>query len=123
MKNQYAKKVPIKSLHSEFLKTLNGLLCLSTREMELLALFMDLDSGWKPIIEGDTKNILTTDRRKVLLETTGIAKTNLVKYIKKFRDKGLLIKNAFGGTEVNPIFMPNLVSGIVEVAFTLDTRK
>lgn len=39
------------------------------------------------------------------MKRTEVAKSNLVNYFKIFYDKKILIKNADGGTEVNPFFM------------------
>ena len=83
MKNQYAKKIQKKNLYKEFLNTLNGLLRLSDREAELLVLLMELDANWKSILESSNKDILTTDYRRVIMEKTGITKTNLAKYLNK----------------------------------------
>ena len=83
---------------------------------------MKLDAGWKPILGVNNKDILSTDHRKVIMETTGITKTNLVKYLKDFKERGLILQNSLGGYEVNNLFMPKETGGIVEVTFTLDTE-
>ena len=121
MKNQYRKKIQKKNLYKEFLTVLNGLLRLSDREVELLSLLMQLDDEWKPLLDNN-KDILTTDRRRFIIEKTGITKTNLSKYLKQLKDKGILIENSLGGTEINSVFMPKLTSGVVDITFTLETE-
>lgn len=122
MRNQYTKKIQKQNLYKEFLNILNGLLRLSDREAELLALFMQLDAEWKSILGTTNKDILSTDYRRSILETMGISKTNLAKYIRKFKNKGILVENSLGGIEVNSLFMPKETGGIIEVTFTLDTQ-
>lgn len=44
-------------------------------------------------------------------------------YCKSLSGKGCLIKNDRGGTEVNPMLIPDTTGGIVEYTFTLDTNE
>jgi hypothetical protein len=83
---------------------------------------MQLDAEWKPVLGVTHKDILSTDNRRILVDKAGLSKSNFAKYTKMFKDKGILIKNSLGGTEVNGIFMPKDTSGIIEVTFTLDTE-
>jgi len=47
-------------------------------------------------------------------------KANLTMYSKSLFSKGALVKNEYGGTEVNRMLMPEVVGNIVEYTFTLD---
>ena len=47
-------------------------------------------------------------------------KANLTMYTKSLFEKGVLVKNKDGGTEVNPMLIPEVVGDIVEYTFTLD---
>lgn len=82
---------------------------------------MQLDRQWKPKLDGDFKDITSTDNRRLLIGKTKVAKSNLVNYLKEFYEKKILIKNDDGGTEVNPFFMtePN-EDGRVEVNIILE---
>jgi hypothetical protein len=123
MKTQYRKKVSKKHLFREFVKVINGLLQLSTRESEILALLMSIDYNWKPVTETEVKNILSTDNRRALMQETRVNKNNLTKYINILRNKGLLIGGKEEGYYINPMFMPKDTSGIIEVVFVLDVEK
>jgi hypothetical protein len=81
---------------------------------------MQLDRAWKPRLEGDFKDITSTDNRRLIMDTTKVAKSNLVNYLKEFYEKQILIKNDNGGSEVNPFFMTEPEGGRVEVNLILD---
>lgn len=81
---------------------------------------MQLDRAWRPKIQGDFKDITSTDNRRLLIDSTGVAKSNLVNYLRDFYKKQILIKNDEGGTEVNPFFMTNPENGIVEINLILN---
>ena len=119
MMNQYKKKVTQKSRYIEFIKVMNGLLQLSDREAEVLSLLMKIDTEWSPVLN-ESKNILSTDFRKAIMEETLINKNNLSKYIKLLKDKGLLYLNDMEGYEVTPIFMPKQTGDYIELLFILD---
>lgn len=123
MKSHYLKKIPRKHLHKEFIKVLNGLLQLSPREAEVLALLMGLDENWRPVLGNEVKNILSTDNRRALMRETLISKNNLIKYINVLKEKGLLLGDSQEGYSINPMFLPKETSGIVEIVFTLDIEN
>lgn len=120
MKSHYRKKIQKKKLHKEFVRILNGLLQLTDREAEVLQLLMDIDANWKPLLDTEVKNILSTDSRRALMKETLISKNNLAKYVYTLKEKGLLMGDNVSGHYINPMFMPKATSGIVEVVFSLD---
>jgi hypothetical protein len=81
---------------------------------------MHLDRTWKPKLDGDFKDITSTDNRRLLMDTTGIAKSNLVNYFADFYKKNILLKNANGGAEVNPFFMEEPENGVLEINLILN---
>jgi len=123
MKSQYRKKISKQNLYREFVRVLNGLLQLSEREAEVLSLLMGIDANWKPVLETEQKNILSTDNRKALMQETRINKNNLTKYLSTLKEKGVLVGNSVEGYYINPIFMPKETSGIVEIVFILDLEN
>jgi len=118
--NKYLKKVRPRNKYREFLRVLNGNLHLTEREIQVMSLLMQLDVEWQPVLEGEIKNINSTDIRKAVMKETRINKNNLTKYVKFLRDKGLLISNGEEGTIVNPMFIPKETGNKIEVLFTLD---
>ncbi len=118
--NKYRKQIKEKNKYREFLKVLNGNLYLTDRELEILALLVQLDIEWRPHFEGDYKNVNSTDSRRSIMKESRINKNNLTRYIRRFKEKGLLIENSEGGVEVDPLFKPHETGKIIEVVFTLD---
>jgi len=84
---------------------------------------MGIDANWKPVLETEQKNILSTDNRKALMQETRINKNNLTKYLSTLKEKGVLVGNSVEGYYINPIFMPKETSGIVEIVFILDLEN
>jgi hypothetical protein len=99
---------------------LNGTLELTEREKQVLYVLIQLDMAWSPTFKNDYKNILSTDSRRLIMKETNVHKANLVKYINKFKIKGLVIKNEQGGWEINPVIVTPPVGGIVEIAYTIE---
>jgi len=99
---------------------MQGLINLTEREKQLLLLLIKIDQDWEPSFDIEYKNVLSTDNRKVLTQEANMNKANLTMYSKSLFRKGCLVKNDQGGTEVNPILIPEDVGKIVEYSFTLD---
>lgn len=82
--NKLVKSVSKTDLLKEFLKSLNGILDLTDRELELLATFIDLDVN-TPKLPNIYKNVISTENRKYIKRTLGITSDNLSRYISKFK--------------------------------------
>lgn len=90
------------------------------REGQLLLLLIKIDQKWVRSFDGQVKNILSTDYRRLLCKEANMNKANLTMYSKSLISKGCLIKNEEGGVEINRMLVPNVVGDIVEYTFTLD---
>lgn len=103
--NQYEKKIKKNKLYKEFADLLNGKLQLSHRELELLTFLIKINSEWQPRIEGEEKNLLSTDNRRLVMKETMINKSNLSKYINVLKDKGIVTHD---GKQfyLNPMLVP-----------------
>lgn len=109
--NKLVKTIPRESLSREFLKSLNGLLDLTNREIELLSVFLDIQA-LADKQKGTREKLDSYNNRKFIMATTGIAKENLSRYVKAFKDKGIFISNALGEiVEVNSALVPILIGG------------
>ena len=61
--NKLVKSIPYSNLYSEFLLSLNGILQLTNRELELLTMLLDLDINYKKV-PNHGKNIINKNNRK-----------------------------------------------------------
>ena len=116
----FYKKIPKKKLHKTIINILNGTLELTEREKQVLYVLIQLDVAWSPTFRDDVKNILSTDNRRTVMKETNVHKANLVKYINRFKEKGLVLRNEQGGWDINPVIVKPPVGGIVEIAFTIE---
>ena len=88
--NKLVKTVSNEELIPEFLQALNGILRLTDRELELMATLIKMDMEY--VKEPNTnKNVANRYNRKYIIENLGITKDNLSRYIKSFKEKGILI--------------------------------
>lgn len=121
--NKLVKTINKKDLYKEFLSSLNGILQLTPREMELLVMLLDIDIN-TPKLPGYNKNIISTENRKYIKSTLGITKDNLSRYIGRFKDKGLIIKGrADDEWMINPALIPEIIGDRVQITVILKIEK
>ena len=82
--NKLVKSVNKNDLVTEFLISLNGILRLTDRELELMAELIRLDLNYNKQ-PNENKNIANRANRKHIINTLGITKDNLSRYIKSFK--------------------------------------
>jgi len=121
--NKLVKTVPNTDLYIEFLKSLNGILGLTEREIELMAVFIKLDIEY-PKLPGLNKNVANTINRKYIINSMHVTRDNLSRYIKRFREKGLLVAGkAEDELMVNKILIPEIIADRVQITITIETNK
>ena len=121
--NKLVKTIDKKDLYFEFLTSLNGILQLTNREMELLTALMNIDVN-TPKLPDYTKNIISAENRKYIKTTLGITKDNLSRYITKFKDKGIIVKGrADDEWLINPALIPEIIGDRVQISIILKINK
>ena len=121
--NKLVKTVDKKDLYFEFLTSLNGILQLTNREMELLTALMNIDVN-TPKLPDYTKNIISAENRKYIKTTLGITKDNLSRYITKFKEKGIIVKGrADDEWLINPALIPEIIGDRVQISIILKINK
>lgn len=121
--NKLVKSVSKTDLLKEFLKSLNGILDLTDRELELLATFIDLDVN-TPKLLNIHKNVISTENRKYIKRTLGITPDNLSRYISKFKSQGILMKGkAEDEVFVNKALIPEIIGDRVQITVILKVKK
>ena len=121
--NKLVKTIDKKDLYFEFLTSLNGILQLTNREMELLTVLMNIDVT-APKLPDYTKNIISAENRKYIKATLGITKDNLSRYIGRFKDKGIIVKGrADDEWLINPALIPEIIGDRVQISIILKINK
>lgn len=87
--NKLVKSVDRDQLIPEFLHTMNGILGLTGRELQLMEALIKFDMDYQEQ-PNTNKNIANRQNRKWITENLGITKDNLSRYIKAFKEKGIL---------------------------------
>lgn len=118
----FLKHVTKQTVYKQYVKVINGLLQLSDREAELLALLLELNDNMTNSSLSISDNILSTDNRRIIMAKTMINKNNLVKYIKSLVDKGVLTKSDSGYKLVD-IVIPKIANDELAVCFKLNISK
>jgi hypothetical protein len=114
--NKLIKEVSKKDLNLEFLKSLNGLMDLTSRELEVLAATIDISIANEKNKE-DRDSIDSTRNRKSIMASTGITRENLSRYIKTYKSKGIIVYQG-GVNVINKAIIP-IVIGSRSVQITL----
>jgi hypothetical protein len=121
--NKLVKTVSKTDLYKEFLKSLNGILDLTDRELELLATFIDIDIN-TPKLPNISKNVISTENRKYIRKVLGITPDNLSRYITKFKNQGILVKGRVEDeVMVSKALIPEIIGDRVQVTIVLRISK
>lgn len=121
--NKLVKTVSKTDLYKEFLKSLNGILDLTDRELELLATFIEIDIN-TPKLPNISKNVISTENRKYIRKVLGITPDNLSRYITKFKNQGILVKGRVEDeVMVSKALVPEIIGDRVQVTIVLRINK
>lgn len=121
--NKLVKTVSKTDLYKEFLQSLNGILDLTNRELELLAALVEIDVN-TPKLPELSKNVISTDNRKYLNKKLKITQDNLSRYINKFKEKGLLVRGKLEDEMcVNKALIPEVIGDRVQITIVLRIKK
>lgn len=120
--NKLVKAVSNEELIPEFLRALNGILRLTDRELDLMAMLIQIDMDYD-INSNEHKNVASTANRKHIMRTLGITKDNLSRYLKSFREKGILISGpAEDELGVNRALIPNIIGDRLQLTIILKIK-
>lgn len=121
--NKLVKSVSKADLNTEFLKSLNGILDLTDRELELLATFIAIDVN-TPKLPNISKNVISTENRKYIRKVLGITPDNLSRYIARFKKQGILVKGEIEDeVVVNKALIPEIIGDRVQITIILRVNK
>lgn len=121
--NKLVKGVSKTDLYNEFLRSLNGILKLTDRELQLLSTFIQLDIN-TPKLPNISKNVISTENRKYIRKTLGITPDNLSRYITKFKNQGILVKGRVEDeVMVNKALIPEVIGDRVQITIVLRLNK
>lgn len=121
--NKLVKTVTNDTLILEFLKSLNGILNVTDREMELLAKLVELDMKYNPALD-ESKNVCSTKNRKLIKQELGITPDNLSRYISRFKNKGILVKGkADDEMYVNKALIPEIIKDRVQLTLIFKIQQ
>lgn len=110
------KKVISNELYTEYVKILNGVLQLSSRESEVFSFILQAD----PQFPG---NINSKALRNILLKQLGISDANLSKYLRVLKNKGLIVRGPDRKWILNNNIRPDVKHGFIELNIILETDK
>ena len=102
----FHKRVTQNNYVREYLMVLNGLLDLTPREIDVLAMLIKIDNAWVSRSPVDKKNVISTDSRRLIMKETNMNKSNFTKIINKLKSIRLLIIPVEGGVVVNELLKP-----------------
>lgn len=121
--NKFIKTVPEDRVCYEFMNSLNGIIGLTERELQVFSVLLSMR-----LQDMKTKNPrLSIDRaenRKRIINEYRIGKENLSRYIKKYRKKGLIYTTKYGNNVIMDALLPQIVGGkTVQVTMILKINQ
>lgn len=119
---KFVKSTTENKIFLDYIKSINGILELTHREMEVLSELFKQDYGMSDSIH--PKNIADKNVRKRIMKDYNISKENLSRFISKFKRKGILISE-FDDLYVNPRLMPQMLDDqiIVDIIIKLKEKN
>ena len=121
--NKLVKECKKKDLYSEFLWSLNGIIQLPDRELQLLTTLVDLQIN-KQKLPGTSESVISTENRKYITHTLGITPDNLSRYLSKFKEQGLLVRGKIDNEWlVNKILIPEIIKDRVQITIILKVNN
>ena len=118
--NKLVKSIKKTDLYSEFLKTLNGIIDLPKRELQLLTLLVRLQVEPQLSNNDPEAGVISAVNRKYIEEQLGITADNQSRYFKKFKELGYLVKGKFDRQWlVNQILLPQVIKDRVQITIIL----
>jgi predicted transcriptional regulator len=95
--------------HRDYLSLLNGILKLTSVELDVLAAFLEVD----PFV------CATKNSRKIVVEKLGMKNTAVLNnYVKALKDKGVIYKDQFGNYKYLDIVSPRMELESIEFTIT-----
>lgn len=121
--NKLVKSITKQDLIPEFLTALNGILKLTDRELELMSTLITMDMNYE-ILPNVNKNVANRQNRKWIIDNLGITKDNLSRYIKSFKEKGILLAGpAEDELKVNPALIPIVIGDRVQITVIIKLKE
>lgn len=121
--NKLVKTVKKDDLYSEFLKSLNGIMDLPKRELQLLTLLVKLQMEPQLSNNDPESGVLSANNRKFIETTIGITQDNQSRYYKKFKELGYLVKGKIDRQWlVNQILLPQVIKDRVQITLILKIK-
>lgn len=115
--NKLVKSLNKADLLGEFLRSLNGVLNITNRELEVLQLLIEMQ-----IADGTEIN---RNVRKRIMTQLGVTADNLSRYISKFKKLGIVVpsKQYFGEYVVNKALIPEVIGDRVQITIILKINE
>ncbi len=118
--NKFIKSVSIDRVPYEFLLSMNGILGLTQREIEVLSGFIDLV---KTSNRDSKVNIDNSDNRNSIASRFNLDKGNLCKMISKYKRHGIFVKNRNGKMSILDALIPTIIANkAVQVSIILKIK-
>lgn len=117
--NKLVKSVKQADIYREYAQSLNGILDLTGRELEVLVKLIEFDLA-RTSAPDELKNVLSTENRKKIMKECNITADNLSRYVTNIKSKGLVIHGKVDGEWiVNPILMPEIIKDRIQITIIL----
>lgn len=120
--NRFVKNVNRSEIYLEYLKSINGILKLTNKELDILAKIIELSPDGAD--NSVYRNVISLQLRRTIMRESNTNKANLSKYIGKFiKSKYLILDPLTKAIHINKALVPTIVDGEVSIQFLFKIQE
>ena len=118
--NKLVKTVDKQQLAREFLLSLNGILKLTEKQINILLFLIKINPTLE-IVDDCPESIISNRIRKLICKEVGVTQDNLCRHLTQFKQKGLIIPSKYDRKvfELNKAIIPELINDRVQITVIL----
>lgn len=118
--NKLVKQISKNELYTEFLKSLNGIIDLPKRELQLLTLLVRLQMEPQLSNNDPDNGVISGTNRKYIEKELNITQDNQSRYFKKFKELGYLVQGKIDRQWlINEALIPQVIKDRVQLTIIL----
>ena len=117
----FVKTITQDKVNYEFLRSLNGIMGLTQRELEVFELILSIETAGSRL-RPKKRYVDTKDTRKQIMSESGVTRDNLSRYMSTFKAKGLLVLEK-DDYIINKALIPLVIGGTtVQITLVLKIK-
>lgn len=119
--NKFVKTIKKQNIYKEYLNSLNGILRLTSRELDILAKIIEYNPTATD--QSEFSNVVSIQVRRKIIKELRVNKSNLSRFISNLIDKNYIIKDPITkGTYINKALVPIIDDNVVTIQMIINIK-